>query len=137
MNPQIVLLQQIQQRFFEKHIPVHSTIRETFDDRLKKEIILNFITNVRETYPKSSIMFTRGGCYKFHQLLYSIIGQSAIPYSTNDNETIDHVVTKIGEFYYDINGLWIEKVYFEPMDEKAIQIASGFFDNFNSSLLNS
>ena len=134
MNQHIVLLQQVKDRFFDKGKP---ELIEIFNKRLQKEILLNFISTIRSTYPKSSIMFTRGGCYMFHLLLKSVIGDSAIPYSTVDNEKIDHVVTKIGDFYYDISGIWEKEIHYEAMNDYAINIAKTFFENFNTSVLNS
>lgn len=60
-----------------------------------KEEILMFISLIRKTfgrYPKES-----GGCYKFHLILKLAFGGKGWYDS-------DHVITQIGEHFYDIDG---------------------------------
>jgi len=47
------------------------------------------------------IILTRGGCYRFYQFLNSLF-PDAKPYINNDK---DHIVTLIGDTFYDINGV--------------------------------
>ena len=62
--------------------------------------ILRFIKVSRESFPQASIIYTFGGCYGFHQIL-KLVFPSAIAYQTTDG---DHVVSKIGNRLYDIDG---------------------------------
>ena len=78
--------------------------------------ILEFISTIGNSFGGSEIVYTQGSCYQFYKIRKQIY-QSAEPYH-NDN----HVITKIHEVYYDINGVYVEDLSnYVPMtkdDEK-------------------
>lgn len=67
-----------------------------------KEII-DFIRVVRQGYPDSGIVYTHGACYGFYQILKHL-NKKAVAYMTDDHQ---HIVTKLGDRYYDIDGEFI------------------------------
>lgn len=75
---------------------------EEFIER-KKEV-LSFIELIRESCPEiQTFIFTHGACYQFHLILKSKFPE-AIPYYNED-----HVISKIGNSYFDIMGEVIVK----------------------------
>jgi hypothetical protein len=65
----------------------------------KKKEVLSFIELIRESCPEiQTFIFTHGACYQFHLILKSRFPE-AIPYY-NEN----HVISKIGDSYFDITG---------------------------------
>ncbi len=85
--------------------------------------ILNFIEQIRESHPNSVVIFTQGGCYDFYKILKEEYPE-AEPYYDSD-----HVITKIGENYYDITGqvekqnhvlMTIEPMWVKFFEEKHI-----------------
>lgn len=77
---------------------------------MEKDII-KFIKTLRESDPYIKAIYTRGGCYQFY-LILSLLYPDAEPFITPDN---DHIVTKIGTVYYDINGVYNEPVKDIPL----------------------
>lgn len=72
-------------------------------------------------------IFTHGGCYRFHLLLRSIFPE-AVPYM---NSSRDHVVSKIGDRFYDIRGRVPSKHEddYHIMDDIEIRVASKWGHN--------
>ena len=66
--------------------------------------ILLIIKAIRLSFLESAIVYTRGACYGFYQILKAIYPQ-AEAYMTNNGE---HIVTKIDDKYYDIQGEYID-----------------------------
>jgi hypothetical protein len=64
----------------------------------REEYILRFIKSVRESFGASIAVYTCGNCYQFYEIL-KVVFPDAIAY-----ESGGHVVTKIGDDYYDIRG---------------------------------
>lgn len=60
--------------------------------------ILKFIKTIRESVKGAELIYTRGSCYQFYLILKCIIPQAEGYYD------MDHVITKIGERFYDITG---------------------------------
>ena len=58
------------------------------------------ISMFRKADKHAEHIYTHGGCYRFHLLLRSIF-PDAVPYM---NSSRDHVVSKIGDRFYDIRG---------------------------------
>lgn len=64
----------------------------------KHKRILKVIAFVKKVVPNAEYRFTKGLCFKFYILL-NIFFSEGEPYHDSD-----HVVTKIGDKYYDITG---------------------------------
>lgn len=69
---------------------------------------LTVINALRESDQYISIIYMNGGCWQFHKVL-KVIFPAAEPFKVSINPTIridyfDHVVTKIGDRYFDITG---------------------------------
>lgn len=60
--------------------------------------ILNVIATIRDSHPEMVNIFKYGSCMNFHLILRSVFPE-AEPYFN-----IDHVITRIGNRYYDITG---------------------------------
>lgn len=60
--------------------------------------ILQIIKNIRESHPEAVTFYLFGYCYQFHLILKSIFETSEAYYNS------DHVITKIGNKFYDITG---------------------------------
>lgn len=60
--------------------------------------ILDVIKSIRESFYGSTVVYTNGSCYHFFNILKTIF-PNAIAYYKND-----HIVTKIGNKFYDITG---------------------------------
>lgn len=83
----------------------------------KHKDIEAFIKTVRESFQDAWIIYTHGACYGFYRILkHSFPG--AQPYCS---EEWDHIITKIGDKFYDIHGECIDtdlkKTY---IDKKAM-----------------
>jgi hypothetical protein len=65
---------------------------------MKHRKILKFIKTVRESVKGMEFVYTNGSCYQFYLILKSIIPEAESWYDS------DHVITKIGERFYDITG---------------------------------
>lgn len=64
-----------------------------------------------------------GGCYKFHLLLKSVFGGEGYYDS-------DHIITKIGDKYYDIDGYAIRTDRFIHFDEYGEQYFKESFKEY-------
>lgn len=62
------------------------------------EEIINLISIIRNADPNTIYVFTNGSCFDFY-LMLKLFEPSAIPYYDSN-----HVITKIGKRFYDING---------------------------------
>jgi len=60
--------------------------------------VLCIINTIRNSFPDAVEIYTRGGCYQFYLILQSIFPEAKAYYDS------DHIITKIGETYYDITG---------------------------------
>jgi hypothetical protein len=65
---------------------------------MKHRKILRFIKAIRESVRGAELIYTHGSCYQFYLILKSIIPEAKAYYNS------DHVITKIGERFYDITG---------------------------------
>ena len=59
-----------------------------------------FLDALRNSDEYIEYIYTRGSCYKFHLFLKKLWPE-AIPYI---HENKDHIVSRIGEYFYDITG---------------------------------
>lgn len=73
-----------------------------------KEEVLSFITLIRKTFGRYSE--DSGGCYKFYLILKKVFDGRGF-YNSN------HVITKIGDVYFDIDGEVIRHKGFIPVEE--------------------
>lgn len=64
----------------------------------EQQRIENIISAIRELHPELKDICLNGSCMNFHVILRRIY-QNAEPYFN-----IDHIITKIGDSYYDITG---------------------------------
>lgn len=60
--------------------------------------VLHFISTIRDSFRILEYVYTSGGCYQFHLILRSVFPE-AVPYHDGN-----HVITRIGGFFYDITG---------------------------------
>jgi hypothetical protein len=83
-----------------------------------KKTTLKLIDALRNSDMYIEHIFTKGGCYQFHLFLKKIFS-NAIPYI---NENKDHVITRIGDCFYDINGVYKDYSKYIPLtnDDKKI-----------------
>lgn len=90
--------------------------------------VIKFITLIRETANNEMVrIFTCGGCYRFYLILKKVF-PNAEPYmiiDPNDN-SIKHIVTKIEDKFYDVNGEYKNLNELKPMDVEHIQFAENF-----------
>lgn len=63
----------------------------------KKEVI-HFIATIRRSFTGSVLVYTRGSCYQFYKILKAVYPNAIAYYDSN------HVITKIGRYYFDITG---------------------------------
>lgn len=75
------------------------------------EKITNIIKILRESYPTIETIYKEGSCYYLYLLLKEIFPEAEPYYDQN------HVITKIGENYYDITGR-VEKGRHILMEQK-------------------
>ena len=71
------------------------------------------IEAIRNSFHESICVYTRGGCYKFYEILHSIYPQSIAWYSLES----DHIVTCIDGILYDITGFVIVGDDYKPLKE--------------------
>lgn len=76
----------------------------------KKSKILHIIYLIRESHPMMVDIYTQGSCLNFHLLLRAIFPE-AKPY-----DNVDHVISKIDDTYYDINGIVRDHHKYTPYD---------------------
>lgn len=79
---------------------------------------IDFITALRESDFYIQHLYTEGSCYQFYVLLKKMYPES-IPYI---NIHKNHVVTKIDNFFYDINGVVVNTKVFKPLDKKDLRL---------------
>ena len=60
--------------------------------------ICSFISVIKNSFYGSEIVYTHGSCYQFFLILKQVFPSAKAYYNNN------HVITKIGTKYYDING---------------------------------
>ena len=74
----------------------------------------DFIKSIRDSFIGSELVYTNGSCVMFYLILKQVY-RNARPYW---NEQTRHMITKIGNRYYDITGeLEYTKGYFLETDE--------------------
>ncbi|MGL5262537.1 MAG: hypothetical protein ACRC9P_09155 [Bacteroides sp.] len=73
---------------------------------MTKEQIVAFIEALRNSDYYIKYIYTMGGCYQFYKILKTLDSR-AMPYINRIEE--NHIVTRIGGYMYDIDGL-VEKV---------------------------
>lgn len=69
------------------------------------------ITAIRNSFPGSVIVYTRGGCWEFYLILKAVFPNAEPFYDHMDG----HVYTKIDGAFYDIHGHLQKKISLEPM----------------------
>lgn len=77
---------------------------------------LKLIDAIRNSTPYMHVIYTNGSCWKFYEIL-KVVYPEAKPYYRYDNEG-GHVISKIGDKFYDINGEVANAYQFLPFDEK-------------------
>ena len=81
---------------------VVTNILLTFVLRIKKGIIMTnvekVISAIRDSFIGSQQVYTEGSCYHFYLILKSIFPEAEAWYNSY------HVITKIGDKFYDITG---------------------------------
>lgn len=78
--------------------------------------VLTFISLIRESNKDSQFLYTNGQCYNFARILRFVFKDSHEFYYDYIN---GHVYSKIGNFYYDINGLYKSSTKnFEKLNHK-------------------
>lgn len=65
----------------------------------RKTEVLEFIKLIRDSFIGSEQVYTNGSCYQFYKLLKSKFSDALAYYNS------DHVITKIGDLFYDITGI--------------------------------
>ena len=78
-----------------------------------------FIYALRQTDPHIEIIYLNGGCYQFHLLLKAMYGGE--PYI--DKFYMNHVITKIGDKFYDITGV-VDFTGYRQMSSEEKEMAS-------------
>jgi len=81
--------------------------------------IEKIIESLRNSDRYIEAIFTEGSCYKFYLFLRTIYPH-AEPYFTEDNE---HVVTRVGDSFYDITGNVNGEQCYTPMSDDDIATA--------------
>ena len=76
----------------------HILIDKIYDDFESRDRILSVIKSIKSSFHGSETVYTNGSCYHFYNILKSIFPYAEAFYVDR------HIVTKIGSFYYDING---------------------------------
>lgn len=78
------------------------------------------IRSIRNSDEYIKLIFMNGGCYNFYKLL-KMIYPSSVPYKVKlykSSESFDHIITKIGDKYYDING------EIDPIDYYSVELVN-------------
>lgn len=63
-------------------------------------------------------IFTRGSCYRFHLFLKAVYPE-AEPFI---DEGMNHVISKIGDKFYDIRGVFENSQKFRPLTENDLEV---------------
>ena len=74
--------------------------------------ILKTIDTIRNSVDGASEIYTRGSCYHFYVVLDNLF--NAIPYYSLDH---DHIISLIGDCFYDINGTVPTDESYKPLNE--------------------
>jgi len=114
----------------ENHrLDVEWTNRADDHDRDK---ILSFLKVLKESDFFIEYIYTRGGCYQLYKVLKSL-WPSAQPYL---GVHMAHVITKIGDCYFDINGeVKIDGDFLPMTDEEEREVATWSFAENNELYL--
>jgi len=87
--------------------------------------IETLITAIRNSFPESVKIYTEGNCYGFYKILKSVYKNAVAYYNS------DHVITRIGDKFYDITGevsgdgyLEMEKHFSKYLNELENEIRS-------------
>lgn len=98
----------------------------------KKEV-LEFIELQKRANPKlMEQVYTRGGCYSFYLILTNRFPGETKPYKAGlYKHSVEHIVTKIGDHYFDIKGEFTlekdgEYLFLSELSEKEEKIAKKF-----------
>lgn len=70
--------------------------------------VLNFIKEFKGNDIQNIIMtelFTKGNCYQFYKILKSVFNKAEAYFIGQNECEWEHIITKINNKYYDINGL--------------------------------
>lgn len=90
---------------------------EAFINHDVHEAVIKLIMEVRNANPIMVDVFTKGSCFNFFMMLRAVYPEAQAYYSQIEG----HVITKIEEWYYDINGpVQLSKVIehsYAPIDE--------------------
>lgn len=93
--------------------------------------IIDYINLFKSASPELiERIFLNGGCYKFHLILKKLY-PDAIPYKVGYRKhSIEHIVSKIGDRYFDIKGVFnFHKsgyIYIDKLKEKDLKIVEKF-----------
>jgi hypothetical protein len=79
--------------------------------------ILKIIVRIRESFPNSVEVYTRGSCVKFAMILKEIFPQGDILYDSN------HAIFELDNRYYDINGFAVKNKNHIKLEEYGILMA--------------
>ena len=85
----------------------------------------SFITRIALSFPHASQVYANGGCYQFHLILKEVF-PSAEPYYIGSDEIVEHVITKIGNYFYDINGIFFLVSLERKLKGRNLEIAKRF-----------
>lgn len=81
--------------------------------------ILSLLKTIRYSFHDAPIVYTRGGCYGLYQILKEVFPSAQAYFDDKDEE---HILTRIGDRYYDMNGEYpfkhTEKSELIPLKEK-------------------
>lgn len=83
--------------------------------------ILLFLKTLKQSDFYIEHIFTRGSCYQLYKIL-KVLYRDAIPYINKIDE--DHIVTKIGNNLYDINGIVKDENNYKLLDEELFKEVS-------------
>lgn len=73
--------------------------------------VLNFISTIRESFDESKKVYTQGSCYHFYKILKCVFPDAIAYYD------MDHIITRIGDKYYDINGEYTDLKNYLPLTD--------------------
>lgn len=74
---------------------------------MKKLSPEKFIEAIRESDEYMEMIFMNGGCYDFYKLLKTVYPRSKAYMVKLESLDYNHIITKIGKKYYDINGKFV------------------------------
>lgn len=82
----------------------------------KQPNVLTVIERIRDSTPYMHVIFTSGSCWHFYKILKAIFPDAQPYYMYDDSNS--HVITKIGEKFYDITGEVDYAHRAKPFDER-------------------